>query len=214
MPTSKEPSGLFALPAELRNAIYSYAFPATAQEFRFSFGIYQPVPPLLQVCRQVRREATGLYYSTSLFDLMIHHKCSRHLLTWARTGLSAEVRQALRTNSNVTLRIIFDKAYEHHDLVKYCLGKLAWAWEHSPWLIAPESHVDERKYVDEYPLPREYYLIDMRSAPAEEAETAEEAELYGMAESDRTRAKQLLELLGETLLNTSKKIDAVLQAES
>ncbi|CAK3876740.1 Hypothetical predicted protein [Lecanosticta acicola] len=62
-------SRLFQLPAELRNTIYEFVLysedPVVLEDLwgRSSLRF----PALLQVCRQVRDEAAGIWYSSSVF---------------------------------------------------------------------------------------------------------------------------------------------------
>lgn len=222
--TEKAAGGLMALPAELRNTIYDYALPSEAQEFRFSFGIYQPAPCLLQVCHQIRHEATGIYYSTRHFDLMVHHKCSRHLTDWIRGSLFPQARRALRTNEGVTLRVVFDAGYGNYSEVKFYLSRMAMHAVDPPWLVAPELHIYERVEfagLPHYQLARKRELLVERSAAADGAVAAERSASHetdavvestrsasSAEESNRERAEMLLE---EALMALSAKVDAALQ---
>nr|POE87442.1 hypothetical protein CFP56_30031 [Quercus suber] len=69
--STKKPCRLLALPAELRNMIWSLTF--------FSSGAVQirtrrdfTLPALLKVCRSIRNDALQLYYSVNVFEFPIH----------------------------------------------------------------------------------------------------------------------------------------------
>ncbi|CAK1354207.1 unnamed protein product [Cercospora beticola] len=91
---TQQASRLMALPAELRNRIWTYVFEGSVQELRVdgfytpgmkglwrdpsgpppttrvmagSWSYYTSPPPLLSTCKQVYTEAIGIYYSTTTF---------------------------------------------------------------------------------------------------------------------------------------------------
>lgn len=65
---SMDHSPFASLPAELRNGIYEFAIPcsdtvAITPAHPFATGWLRQPPTLLQVCRQIRAEASGLFYA-------------------------------------------------------------------------------------------------------------------------------------------------------
>lgn len=134
---------LLTIAPELRNQIYEYALPVETQEFRFSFGIYEPVPGILQVSRQTRSEALEMYYRNIDFDFVVHHKAvRRQLAAWAST-LSKEARTSLRENTGVNLHIVFDHYHPEFDTFRHCLHVYAFRFDR--WLVVGLKYEDERK---------------------------------------------------------------------
>lgn len=72
-------SPLSRLPAELRNFIYglalSYEEPIAIN--KSECRLWAP-PALLHCCREIRREARGLYYSSNIFRVDWRYECSRY----------------------------------------------------------------------------------------------------------------------------------------
>jgi len=112
---------LTSRPPELRNTIYSYVLPTKVQVFgsqpgrweirlldseTFAFRRHRtpPVPPLLEVNSQVRRGATGLFYSSTTSKLYTSWRQDAHLLQWLRT-LSPAARNALSRNPSIHLSV-------------------------------------------------------------------------------------------------------------
>ena len=123
--------------------IYVFALPTETQEFRFSFGIYQPVPVLLQLCQQTRHEATNLYYSDAGFELIVHHNYVKHLTGWLK-GLSSEARLSIVDNKNINLRIFYDRYQKHYDEFAHFLGEKTWGTWYPPWCASVESFEEGR----------------------------------------------------------------------
>lgn len=72
---------MLALPAELRNAIYEEVLPQNTD-----IVVYKRlrVPPLLQVCRQVRGEAAGMWFESNRFLHDVKHCDASLLIAWDR----------------------------------------------------------------------------------------------------------------------------------
>ena len=66
--TSQHPCSLTQLPAELRNKIYRYALVAANKVFQLT-SLRQPA--LLAACRQIRSEATPIFFAENTFDLHV-----------------------------------------------------------------------------------------------------------------------------------------------
>jgi hypothetical protein len=77
------------LPPELRNRIYDLVF----SEFKLELVLSatQPRPPLLRTCRQIRQEASSLYYARSFLVTCAEEIC----VPWLRS-IPAEMRKHMR----------------------------------------------------------------------------------------------------------------------
>ena len=58
------------IPPELRNVIYHYLLP-TDETFYHGYSDHVKPPPLLQVCRQIREEASAIYYAENEFVVFV-----------------------------------------------------------------------------------------------------------------------------------------------
>jgi len=67
---------LLSIPSELRNRIYGYAL-LEPKGITISPGNTQQQPAILRTCRQIRREAIGIYYSDNNFRVTVcwHDGC-------------------------------------------------------------------------------------------------------------------------------------------
>ncbi|KAK5707391.1 hypothetical protein LTR17_020734 [Elasticomyces elasticus] len=140
--TETNPPLLLLLPFELRNHVYGYVLPTGIQEFRFSFSIFAKVPAVLQVCREMRSEALGIYYQDCSFDLVLHHRSLWQFKVWSKS-LPEEACLHLRKNHGINIRLVMDKQHEEYDNVKallyfYSVHK-ANAGEAYGWFISGED---------------------------------------------------------------------------
>lgn len=149
------PPRLLTLPSGLRNLINTHALPTSTQEFRFNFGIYQPVPVLLRICQQIRCEAIGLYYNSLPFEFLFHHNCLRQFAGFLRS-LSSQARNALAANAEVNVRIFVDTYHPRFAEIENSLGCLAHCQAETGWSVSMEHFEDKRKGVG--------FLVDMRWA--------------------------------------------------
>lgn len=105
-PTNKmSKSHLLALPAELRNKIYEHALIDPQCVRRHFTHLADPMakscpgPALLQTCRQIRAEATELYYSNNTFIIKAWHapqmECEPVLEAWLR-AIGPETRKFIK----------------------------------------------------------------------------------------------------------------------
>ena len=60
---------LFTIPSDLRNTCYEYALISSK---RINIKLHTKQPALLRTCRQLREEATVLYYTCNAFRHVIH----------------------------------------------------------------------------------------------------------------------------------------------
>ncbi|KAK3072663.1 hypothetical protein LTR53_006402 [Teratosphaeriaceae sp. CCFEE 6253] len=103
---------LLTLPAELRNKIFGYALPSESQEFVLVDRHRGPrKPALLQVNRQTRDEAIGLYYGTSSFDFVVRDTGAAQICGWVRC-LEDQAIQHLRKNKGVNIHIFRPQSHE------------------------------------------------------------------------------------------------------
>lgn len=96
-------SRLLALPAELRNAIYSLVL-VEPSDIVISTKHYSQPPALLATCRQVREEASSLYYSLNRFHFMVSDSQPNTPTLW----LSQLPPKALRSIKTFTLESTLD----------------------------------------------------------------------------------------------------------
>ncbi|SMQ53608.1 unnamed protein product [Zymoseptoria tritici ST99CH_3D1] len=84
-PPPETPSLFFTLSAELRNRIYRYALYRAPLNLPIA---YEPLPALLATCRQIRSEATALYFFLNVFTLELRMSEAEHclnlLIHWVR----------------------------------------------------------------------------------------------------------------------------------
>ncbi|KAF2173897.1 hypothetical protein M409DRAFT_48809 [Zasmidium cellare ATCC 36951] len=73
LPAKKATKTFFNLPAELRNEIYRLALVKPNYLRTVVCGSTYKTPALLQVCRQIRNEAAGVYYGENKF--VAHRAC-------------------------------------------------------------------------------------------------------------------------------------------
>lgn len=114
----------FRLPAELRNEIYSLVLKAETPLF-VSTPRYFKVKPmlrLLSVCRQIRSEAGGIFYSDNRFTFHVDPRGTRdlytlrHFLFLSRSTISSTAHSLVQE-----LNISFDVCGSPHDH--------GWAWQ-------------------------------------------------------------------------------------
>ena len=75
-------SRILALPAELRNRIYTYVVASPESLLLYSHWVgVDKQPAVSSVCRQVRNETLGLYYSLNTFQLHIHPNLDVNVFT-------------------------------------------------------------------------------------------------------------------------------------
>lgn len=86
---SRETTGLFNLPAELRNAIYTLVF-SSSEPTRIIDRERYRAPGLLLVNKQIQEEATPLFYSTTTFVTM--SPGHRHWLQHAPNEYISKIR--------------------------------------------------------------------------------------------------------------------------
>ena len=155
---------LTTIPAELRNAIYSYALPCETQEI--SHESTTPVFPLFHVNRAMRKEVAGLYYSTCKFETMIRHRSTAPFLQWLRR-LPSSARKALRQDTNVNLRVFFDRYQYPHFGFQNQLSNVVRVYRSPAWFISAGSCEYEREGLEK--------LMDLDGArAARETEEARE----------------------------------------
>lgn len=75
-------SPLISLPAELRNAIYIHVF---SSRFAVEFDKSPIQHPLTKVCRQIRQESLGLYYTMTRFNAHLRDGPIYPLIHWMET---------------------------------------------------------------------------------------------------------------------------------
>lgn len=83
---SPEGSGsrLLSLAPELRNRIYRFTL-LERDQIEIEAGVSIPLPPsLLQTCRQIRQEASGIYYEESRFRFTIHDYDATLHVRWTK----------------------------------------------------------------------------------------------------------------------------------
>ena len=84
-PTSTDRLHLLQLPAELREHIYEYTILSEDRTLVSSDGTdRQPIPPLLQICSQIRTEALKLYFSESTFAIALEDLSTAAFKKWYR----------------------------------------------------------------------------------------------------------------------------------
>ncbi|KAK5121096.1 hypothetical protein LTR85_005580 [Meristemomyces frigidus] len=142
----QEASALLRLPAEIRNAIYGYAL--AEDEIAVTAGLQQP--PLLHICRQVRVEALGLWYTSNDFVIPIED-CDAtllvafvgHLRLVGHAGVDLPVMLGGKNWSNLQrwCRAIWSQQCVHH------LPRYAEATEVEAVIIA--AHDIAAQYVNE-----------------------------------------------------------------
>ncbi|KAF2769771.1 hypothetical protein EJ03DRAFT_374270 [Teratosphaeria nubilosa] len=72
---------LLNLPPELRNTIYELAL-LSAQPIEIPSNGRLSAPPLIQVCRQTRSEATAIYYGQNAFRCIVVYEMCRTAYDW------------------------------------------------------------------------------------------------------------------------------------
>lgn len=83
------------LPAELRNHIYDLALVDAGRiEVNRNLSTHWNPPPLLQACRQLRNEASPVYYGNNTFTIE-HWNALKALETWLR-AIGPDARGFLR----------------------------------------------------------------------------------------------------------------------
>ncbi|KAK0265790.1 hypothetical protein LTR48_000197 [Friedmanniomyces endolithicus] len=132
------PHTLLTLPPELRNQIYSYALPTETQEVRFSFSVFPRVPAITQVSKQIRAEASGIYYHCCAFDLVLHHRSLWQLRAWIAT-LPPRAARRLSRNRNLNLRLMFDEHHAHHAQFQHLLRFFIRGASPMGWFVSAES---------------------------------------------------------------------------
>ncbi|KAK3647083.1 hypothetical protein LTR56_008251 [Elasticomyces elasticus] len=138
---------LLKLPPELRNVIYELVLLDASPTFRFSLCTYTAVPTLLQVNRQLRAEALGIYYGKASFEIMVHHRALRHLTPWVNT-LDAQTRNQLLNNRALNLRVfVDDQDKDVHAKTASSLGYYAENWDRG-WYVSVEDYKRERSPVE------------------------------------------------------------------
>jgi len=107
------PKGLFGLPPELRNAIYEYTLPQDGVIWVSRTRPFK-VPPLLQVCKQIRNEARNIWYGNN--EVWIESKdCDPSpCIFWA------EHRRTLDLDQDIELGIRLQGSPNWRNLAKWC----------------------------------------------------------------------------------------------
>ncbi|KAK4546206.1 hypothetical protein LTR36_002343 [Oleoguttula mirabilis] len=140
---SRPTSRLLNIAPELRNLIYSYVLPTDGQEFRFMYGQHAAIPALLHVNRQLRGEVLGLYYGNTTFELIVHHRCVRILLTWLKSQ-DSHTRTSLLSNPHVNIRVIIDPLHKDYEKLRPRLGHGGAIEPECKWHFSAESYKQER----------------------------------------------------------------------
>ena len=146
---SKEVSPLLRLPAELRDEIYRLAAPLKYHEvFRSRLSPYRPrqrarvfttdMPPpeepaLLYVNRQVRQEASAVYYKKNRFTFMIEDLNARTYIKWCKASPA-------RRKANVAFTFHYDDRFDPETHRKRNPGgkgevRIPLAWQLWPHLL-------------------------------------------------------------------------------
>lgn len=118
------PSLIIKLPPELRNHIYLLVM-NDIKQVTFPLNAHLPrVPPLLQVCNEIRTEASGLLWSLNTFIFSVGtnliHRQPHHLLTYHdRMNKASEIRKMRRAGR-----------LELHPTTLACLRSLKARWRH------------------------------------------------------------------------------------
>lgn len=107
------------------------------------YGQHAAMPSLLHVNTTLRNEIIGLYYGTSNFEFIIHHRCVRHLIAWIKSQ-SAQTRKALIRNKNINIRVLIDKAHPDYDKMLPRLGRRGLIDMTCDWHFSVESFAFER----------------------------------------------------------------------
>lgn len=79
---SNQDSPLLSLPAELRNEIYTQVLVGT-EDIDISSPTAHTQGALLDVCKQIRKEAAEIYYVENSFSLTTDDKATKRLKKWA-----------------------------------------------------------------------------------------------------------------------------------
>ncbi|KAK5706091.1 hypothetical protein LTR97_001077 [Elasticomyces elasticus] len=74
--TDEQTSAFLVLPPELRNRIYEYAL---IKPYNITVDVHLQIPPLLDVSRQIKKEASGIWYESNRFSHYIQD-CNAMLL--------------------------------------------------------------------------------------------------------------------------------------
>lgn len=86
--SGNDSSPLLKLPPELRSHVYRFALLSVRPievEYNIDSNVALPTPPaLLQMCRQVRAEAYGIYYRKNTFYFCIEDFDATALIQWCR----------------------------------------------------------------------------------------------------------------------------------
>ena len=114
----KKPFRLSDLPRELRDQIYEYALVNERRDFWFfdrppAWLLFprtrKPDVALLRVSKQIRREATPIFWSMCHLDFVIRHG-DRHAFIRFLARLRPATRRHLLRNPDVCVRVIFEKS--------------------------------------------------------------------------------------------------------
>ncbi|KAK3663222.1 hypothetical protein LTR22_005880 [Elasticomyces elasticus] len=115
-------SAIHALPPELRNAIYRYVLLGDARiDIGTAYG-RPPQPGLLQADRQIRREATGIYYAENLFSFHIQDCDASVYIQWCssserrRDSEMAFCAECFRSPLSLHNLLRWVKAWYDHDI--------------------------------------------------------------------------------------------------
>ena len=92
--TITQTSKLFTIPRELRDQIYAHAL-VSEEKIEVPVAGKLPSPSLLQVCCQITKEASPIYYGQNCFTTEVKDNMS-HLLNWIQ-GMPRIVRCQIQT---------------------------------------------------------------------------------------------------------------------
>ncbi|GIZ44280.1 hypothetical protein CKM354_000748300 [Cercospora kikuchii] len=100
---------LLRLPAELRDEIYRLATLMAPETWALAmtFNKCPDEPPLLFVNRQIRAEASSIYYKQNNFIFQIRNLDARTYISWCQASLTQ------RLTANVRLNLIYEPLLQH-----------------------------------------------------------------------------------------------------
>jgi hypothetical protein len=119
-PEVQPPSQLLYLAAELRNKIYAYALSEDDRIIITAESI--PEPALLFACKQIRKEAIGIYYDISTFKIEGQPCDSRPLVLYTRKTKSL-LAQGKSPNRDIVANGLFERQAQDWTMLKVCLKR-------------------------------------------------------------------------------------------